>query len=226
MVLFLTADICPVVEYPKHSSVSCSLISVNMATSLQDETLMVANDYMDFCVGIKKTPPSESAKAMRYMAKEVEDMYSLELQRLMQSFLINCPVMTWTELRNVMLGIVDHEDLRWSHIVVLFAFTGVLAVKMSTIDEDFTCCRRLAEMITDVLRERQEWMIQNGGWVCACNFVIKNCSFYVVSCIYFFPWLSLPVLDSKWSYHQSTPRIWNLGEHVLSILLSVSVVFQ
>ncbi|XP_072559834.1 anti-apoptotic protein NR13-like [Paramormyrops kingsleyae] len=137
---------------------------VNMATSLHDETLMVANDYMDLCVGIERTPPSESAKAMRYIAKKVEDMYWLPLRRLVQSFLINFPIHTWTELRNVMLDMVDRENMRWSQIVILFAFTGMLAVQMSTIDEDFTCCRRLADMITDVLREKQEWMIQNGGW--------------------------------------------------------------
>ncbi|XP_048842572.1 anti-apoptotic protein NR13-like isoform X2 [Brienomyrus brachyistius] len=138
---------------------------VNMATSLRDETLIVANDYMQFCMGIRRTPPSESAKAMRYLAKEVEYMYGIELRHLMQSFLITCHLNTWTKLRSVMLDMTDNEDMSWGQVVILFAFTGILAVQMSAIDEDVSCCRRLAEMITDVLcNEKEEWMIQNGGW--------------------------------------------------------------
>ncbi|XP_023693825.2 anti-apoptotic protein NR13-like [Paramormyrops kingsleyae] len=138
---------------------------VNMATSLRDETLMVANDYMDFCIGIKRTPPSESAKAMRYMAKEVEKEYEFRLRRLVRFFFITSGFNTWTELKNVMLEMVGHESMSWSQIVTLFAFTGILAVQLSNVDEDVACSRRLAEMITDVLLgEKEEWIIQNGGW--------------------------------------------------------------
>ncbi|XP_072557463.1 anti-apoptotic protein NR13-like isoform X2 [Paramormyrops kingsleyae] len=139
---------------------------VNIATSLQEETLMVANDYMDFCIGIKRTPPSESAKAMRYLAKDVESIYGFRLRPLVQLFLVSSGFDTWTKLRNMMLEVIGGEMMSWGQIVSLFAFMGILAVQLSTGEEDVTCSRRLAEMMTDVLiGEKQEWMIQNGGWI-------------------------------------------------------------
>ncbi|XP_072557464.1 anti-apoptotic protein NR13-like isoform X3 [Paramormyrops kingsleyae] len=126
---------------------------------------MVANDYMDFCIGIKRTPPSESAKAMRYLAKDVESIYGFRLRPLVQLFLVSSGFDTWTKLRNMMLEVIGGEMMSWGQIVSLFAFMGILAVQLSTGEEDVTCSRRLAEMMTDVLiGEKQEWMIQNGGW--------------------------------------------------------------
>nr|XP_023654199.1 anti-apoptotic protein NR13-like isoform X1 [Paramormyrops kingsleyae] len=144
---------------------------VNMATSLQDETLVVANDYMDFCIGIKRTPPSEFAKAMRYMAKKVENKHRSSLHQLVETFCRYGGFNTWTKLKNFMLDVFGGESTSWGEILILFAFAGILAVQLSTTDEDVACSRRLAEMISDVLEEKQEWMIQNGGWMGFMDYV-------------------------------------------------------
>ncbi|XP_048836512.1 anti-apoptotic protein NR13-like [Brienomyrus brachyistius] len=137
-----------------------------MATSLQEETLIVANDYMDFCIGIKKAPPSEAAKAMRYLGKDVERIYGFRLRPLVQFLLDSSGINTWTQLRSVMMEVIGREAMSWGQIVSLFSFTGILAVQLSTGEDDVACSRRLAELLTEVLlTEKEEWMVQNGGWV-------------------------------------------------------------
>ncbi|XP_023672966.2 anti-apoptotic protein NR13-like [Paramormyrops kingsleyae] len=143
-----------------------------MTSSLQNETLMVADDYMKFCIGISSTPPSESAKAMRCLAKEVESSQGPTLRALVQTFLIACGADPWTGLRSVMLELVGDGRLNWGRVISLFAFTGMLASELCSRGEDVSCSRRLAEMMVDFLNgEKQEWLIQNGGWGGFTNFV-------------------------------------------------------
>ncbi|XP_048836509.1 anti-apoptotic protein NR13-like isoform X1 [Brienomyrus brachyistius] len=153
-----------------------------MATSLQEETLIVANDYMDFCIGIKKAPPSEAAKAMRYLGKDVERIYGFRLRPLVQFFLNSSGFDTWSKLRSVMLEVVGREGMSWGQIVSLFSFTGILAVQLYTGEEDVACSRRLAEILTEVLiGEKEEWMVQNGGWRGFIKYVQKIRPEYPVS---------------------------------------------
>ncbi|XP_048836510.1 anti-apoptotic protein NR13-like isoform X2 [Brienomyrus brachyistius] len=153
-----------------------------MATSLQEETLIVANDYMDFCIGIKKAPPNEAAKVMRYLGKDVERIYGFRLRPLVQFFLNSSGFDTWSKLRSVMLEVVGREGMSWGQIVSLFSFTGILAVQLSTGEEDVACSRRLVEILTEVLiGEKEEWMVQNGGWRGFIKYVQKIRPEYPVS---------------------------------------------
>ncbi|XP_048828746.1 anti-apoptotic protein NR13-like [Brienomyrus brachyistius] len=142
-----------------------------MTNSLQNETFIVADDYMKFCIGISGTPPSESAKAMRCLAKEVENSQGSVMRPLMQSFLIACGAEPWTGLRSIMLELAGDGRLNWGRVISLFAFTGMLASELCSRGEDVSCSRRLAEMIVDFLNgDKQEWLIQNGGWGRLTNF--------------------------------------------------------
>ncbi|XP_048837637.1 anti-apoptotic protein NR13-like [Brienomyrus brachyistius] len=150
-----------------------------MATSLQEETLIVANDYMDLCIGMK-APPSEAAKAMRYLGKDVEKIYGFRLRPLVQLFLDSSGCNT--KLRSVMLEVVGREGMSWGQIVSLFSFTGILTVQLSTGEDDVACSRRLAELLTEVLlTEKEEWMVQNGGWSGFIDYVHKIRPEYPVS---------------------------------------------
>ncbi|KAI1889666.1 hypothetical protein AGOR_G00165310 [Albula goreensis] len=136
-----------------------------MSCWLWKETLILAEDYINFCVGNQRTPPSERAEAMRHLAGEMEKQYQCKFHSLLQSFLEACGSDPSTRLKNVMVALVGDGKLNWGRVVSLFAFTGALARELCSRGEDKDCCRRLAETIADYLGEEQrEWLQQNEGW--------------------------------------------------------------
>ncbi|XP_035275845.1 anti-apoptotic protein NR13-like [Anguilla anguilla] len=136
-----------------------------MSSWLWKETLILAEDYIDFCVGNKRTPPSEQAEAMRHLASEMEQKYQCRFHSLLQTFLGACGPEPSTSLKKVMVELVGDGKLNWGRVVSLFTFTGVLARELYSRGEDKDCSRRLAETIADYLgREQQDWLVQNEGW--------------------------------------------------------------
>ncbi|KAK3548025.1 hypothetical protein QTP70_002911 [Hemibagrus guttatus] len=139
-----------------------------MSCWLRNETLMLAKDYIDFCIGIQQTPPSESANAMRRLGKELELQHRSKFLSLAQSFLSTCGSTPEPSacLHSVMALLVEDGKLNWGRIVSLFAFTGVVAAEMFSRELDVESCRRLAETIADYLgAEKSDWLLENGGWV-------------------------------------------------------------
>lgn len=142
-----------------------------MSCWLMNETLELAKDYIDFCTGIQQTPPSESAKAMRRLGKELELQHRVRFQNLSRSFLSTCSVNSdpSTCLRSVMTLLVEDGNLNWGRIVSLFAFTGVVATEIFSRENGAERCRRLAETMADYLgAEKGDWLQENGGWVRTC----------------------------------------------------------
>lgn len=139
-----------------------------MSCWLWKETLMLAEDYIDFCTGVQRTPPSETAEAMRRLAKELELQHRAKFQSLAHSFLSTCgsnPEPS-TCLHSVMTMLVEDGKLNWGRIVSLFAFTGVVASEMFSREGGAESYRRLAEAIADYLGgEKSGWLLENGGWV-------------------------------------------------------------
>ncbi|KAK3570338.1 hypothetical protein QTP86_017280 [Hemibagrus guttatus] len=144
-----------------------------MSCWLRNETLMLAKDYIDFCIGIQQTPPSESANAMRRLGKELELQHRSKFLSLAQSFLSTCGSTPEPSacLHSVMALLVEDGKLNWGRIVSLFAFTGVVAAEMFSRELDVESCRRLAETIADYLgAEKSDWLLENGGWDGFCEF--------------------------------------------------------
>ncbi|XP_030620582.1 bcl-2-like protein 10 [Chanos chanos] len=142
-----------------------------MSCWLKDETLVLAEDYIDFCNGIQRTPPSESAQAMRHLAKEMEQQHQSKFRSLSQTFLDTCGSDPSACLRRVMVELVGDGKLNWGRVVSLFTFTGVLASELFSRGEDKLCCRKLAETIADYLgREKRDWLVENEGWEGFCKF--------------------------------------------------------
>lgn len=139
-----------------------------MSCWLWKETLVLAEDYIDFCTGTQRTPPSESAEAMRRLAKELELQYRSKFLSLSRSFLSTCGSNPEPSacLRSVMSMLVEDGKLNWGRIVSLFAFTGVVATEMGSRDDAAESCRSLAHTIADYLgQEKSDWLLENGGWV-------------------------------------------------------------
>ncbi|XP_062860511.1 bcl-2-like protein 10 [Trichomycterus rosablanca] len=144
-----------------------------MSCWLRDETLCLGSDYIDFCMGIQRTPPSESAESMRRLAKELELQHRSKFQSFSHSFLSSCGSNLEPSdcLHSVMTMLVDDGKLNWGRIVTLFSFTGVVASEMRSRGEKPESCRRLAEAIADYLvEEKKEWLLENGGWEGFCKF--------------------------------------------------------
>lgn len=157
-----------------------------MSCWLWKETLVLAEDYLDFCTGIQRTPPSESAEAMRHLAKELELQYKSKFLSLSQSFLSTCGSNPEPSacLHSVMSMLVEDGKLNWGRIVSLFAFTGVLAAEMVSRKDGAESCRRLAETIADYLgREKGKWLQENGGWVRTSVNVISRCRQVMELCV-------------------------------------------
>lgn len=149
-----------------------------MSCWLWKETLQLAEDYIGFCVGVQRTPPSESAEAMRRLAKELELQYRPKFQSLSHSFLSTCGTNPDPSacLRSVMNMLVEDGKLNWGRIVSLFTFTGIVASEMHSREDGAESCRRLAETIADYLgREKSDWLLENGGWVSTSLSVIFRC---------------------------------------------------
>lgn len=144
-----------------------------MSYWLKQQTLDLAEDYIDFCNGIQRTPPSDSAKAMRHLAKKLEQQHRPKLVSLSHNFLSSCnsaPEMI-SCLRKVMTMLVEDGKLNWGRIVSLFAFTGLVASEMLSKGESPENCRKLAESIADYLGgENKDWLLKNGGWDGFCKF--------------------------------------------------------
>ncbi|KAL4613342.1 anti-apoptotic protein NR13-like [Arapaima gigas] len=142
-----------------------------MSCWLLKETMEVAEDYFQFCAGSQQSPPSESAVAMRHLAKEMEQQYKSKFQPLVQTFLDSCGLDRSASLRKVMVELVGDGKLNWGRIVSLFAFTGMLVSELCSRGEGTDCCKRLAEVIADYLGvEKREWLLQNEGWEGFCKF--------------------------------------------------------
>lgn len=132
---------------------------------LRKETVAVAEDYIDYCLGIQQTPPSEPARAMRQLAKKIEEQYQLKFQALSKSFLNSCGPDTSACLKKVIEDLVGDGKLNWGRVVSLFAFTGVLVSDLYSRGESRERCRSLAETIADYLGgEKQAWLKENDGW--------------------------------------------------------------
>ncbi|TTD92258.1 Bcl-2-related protein A1 [Bagarius yarrelli] len=143
-----------------------------MSCWLRKETLVLAEDYIDFCIGIQRTPPSESAQAMRRLAKELELQHMPKFRSLSQRFLSTCGSTPEPSscLRSVMIMLVEDGKLNWGRIVSLFTFAGVIAVEMFSRGDGVESVRRLSETIADYLGgEKSAWLLENGGWVGTCG---------------------------------------------------------
>lgn len=137
-----------------------------MSCWFRKETLAVAEDYIDFCLGIQQNPPSEPARAMRQLAKKMERQYQLKFQSFSKSFLSSCGPDTSACLKKVIEEMVGDGKLNWGRVVSLFAFTGVLVRDLYSRGGSREFCRRLAETIADYLGgEKQAWLKENDGWV-------------------------------------------------------------
>ncbi|XP_076851451.1 bcl-2-like protein 10 [Brachyhypopomus gauderio] len=135
------------------------------------ETLVLAEDYIDFCIDIRQTPPSESAKAMRFLAKEMERQHHSRFHSLSLSFLEACGSDPSACLRGVMAELVEDGKLNWGRVVSLFTFTGVLATELCSRGKGPESCRQLAETIADYLGgEKRDWLLENEGWDGFCKF--------------------------------------------------------
>ncbi|KAL4660709.1 anti-apoptotic protein NR13-like [Arapaima gigas] len=133
-----------------------------MSSALERDTLQVARDYVEFCLGIQRDPPSESARAMRHLAKQTERQQQATLHSLVQNFLDNHALDLLSSLQQVMAALVHDGQLNWGRVVALFAFIGMLAHRLSLQGDNI---RRLAETIARYLsEEHREWLLQNGGW--------------------------------------------------------------
>ncbi|KAF5895584.1 guanine nucleotide-binding protein subunit beta-5, partial [Clarias magur] len=138
-----------------------------MSCWLRNETLVLAKDYIDYCTGIQRTPPSESAEAMRRLAKDLEHQHRSKFLSMSRSFLSTCGSNPEPSacLHSVMTMLVEDGKLNWGRIVSLFAFTGVVAAEMFTREDGVEICRGLAESIADYLgAEKRDWLLKNGGW--------------------------------------------------------------
>ncbi|KAJ8249305.1 hypothetical protein GJAV_G00233370 [Gymnothorax javanicus] len=85
----------------------CPQISENsagrkMSCWFRKETLTVADDYIDFCLGIQRTPPSETSRAMRLLAKKIERQHQSKFHELSKEFLASCGSDKSADLRKVM----------------------------------------------------------------------------------------------------------------------------
>lgn len=137
-----------------------------MSCWLRNQTLELARDYIDFCNGIQRTPPSESARAMRHLAKELEQQHRSKFLSLSQTFLGSCGSDPSSSLRSVMEELVGDGKLNWGRVVSLFTFTGVLVTELYTREKGRDCCQRLAHTIADYLgEEKRDWLMENDGWV-------------------------------------------------------------
>ncbi|XP_051726530.1 bcl-2-like protein 10 [Ctenopharyngodon idella] len=142
-----------------------------MSCWLREQTLLLAEDYIGFCSGIQQTPPSESAEAMRYLAKEMEQQHRTKFRSLSQEFLDTCRSDPSKCLQSVMRELVEDGKLNWGRVVSIFTFTGVLASELLSRGENSECSKRLAETIADYLGgEKQDWLVENGGWEGFCRF--------------------------------------------------------
>ncbi|XP_062405609.1 bcl-2-like protein 10 [Sardina pilchardus] len=142
-----------------------------MSCWLRNQTLELARDYIDFCNGIQRTPPSESALAMRHLAKELEQQHRSKFLSLSQTFLGSCGSDPGNSLRSVMEELVGDGKLNWGRVVSLFTFTGVLVTELYTREEGKDCCKRLAHTIADYLGvEKRDWLMENEGWEGFCKF--------------------------------------------------------
>ncbi|KAL6479559.1 hypothetical protein MHYP_G00129920 [Metynnis hypsauchen] len=143
-----------------------------MSCWLRKETLVLAEDYIDFCTGIQRTPPSESAEAMRHLAKEMERQNHPKFLSMTQGFLSSCGSDPSAYLHRVMTVLVEDGQLNWGRVVSLFTFTGVLATELFSRGEGPEVCRTLAETIADYLGgEKKDWLEENEGWEGFCKFV-------------------------------------------------------
>ncbi|KAM9481810.1 bcl-2-like protein 10 isoform 2-T2 [Clarias gariepinus] len=152
-------------------------VEEKMSCWLRNETLVLAKDYIDHCTGIQRTPPSESAVAMRRLAKELEHQYRSKFLSMSHSFLSTCGSNPDPSacLRSVMTMLVEDGKLNWGRIVSLFAFTGVVAAEMFSREDGTEICRGLAESIADYLgSEKSDWLLENGGWDGFCKFFASS----------------------------------------------------
>lgn len=137
-----------------------------MSCWLREETFVLAEDYVGFCSGVQQTPPSESAQAMRYLAKEMEQQHRGKFRSLSQEFLDTCGSDPSQCLHRVMRELVGDGKLNWGRVVSIFAFTGVLASELLSRRGNSECSPRLAETVAEYLGgEKRDWLMENGGWV-------------------------------------------------------------
>jgi len=151
---------------------------------LWKDTLALAEDYLSLCSASTQPappPPSESAGAMRRLARDMERQHYARFHSLAQTFLRQCGSYPCASLRKVMEELVGDGQLNWGRVVSLFTFTGVLARQLSEkegganqglpsrtseLEAAGGSCRGLAETIADYLgEEKKDWLLENGGWV-------------------------------------------------------------
>lgn len=159
-----------------------------MSCRLWKETLALADYYLTLCSRSPcpaPPPPSESAKAMRRLAQDMEKQHQARFNSLAQTFLKQCGPDLCSSLRKVMEELVGDGHLNWGRVVSLFTFAGVLARLMQEqkstkpgldpgqereLGQVPENCRGLAETIADYLgQEKKDWLLENGGWVSCSN---------------------------------------------------------
>lgn len=159
-------------------------------SGLSEETRALAVDYLSTCCtgpSLAPPPPSESAAAMRHLAKDLEMEYQARFLSMAQTFLELCGPDPCPSLRKVMEELVGDGHLNWGRVVSLFTFTGVMVRLLleqkginpgldsgQGLGEMSGICRELAETIADYLGvEKKDWLLDNDGWVglyCVCSY--------------------------------------------------------
>ncbi|XP_006009177.1 bcl-2-like protein 10 [Latimeria chalumnae] len=138
-----------------------------MCDSLKEETRLLANDFIQFCLGSGRTAPNPAARVLRRVTAELER----QNQALFDSFQGNCG--PEAELGSVLKRVAEQLEaeggLNWGRVVSLFAFAGCLAKGVQRAQNEEcamgACCGKLAEALVNYLaKERGDWLEENGGW--------------------------------------------------------------
>ncbi|XP_035483782.2 bcl-2-like protein 10 isoform X2 [Scophthalmus maximus] len=158
-----------------------------MSCGLWKETLALAEDYLSLCCKSPRpapSPPSESAAAMRRLARDMEKQHQARFHALAQAFLRQCGPDPCTSLRAVMEELAGDGHLNWGRVISIFTFAGVVVRQLleqegpkpgldpgQELAQGPGSCRGLAETIADYLgEEKKDWLLENDGWDGFCKF--------------------------------------------------------
>ncbi|XP_043934760.1 bcl-2-like protein 10 [Protopterus annectens] len=146
-----------------------------MNDSLKEETLLLAEYYIQSCLGSEsRTIPNLTAATLRRVAGDVERRNRVTFESI-QSYM-HCPGSSsgiadpCTFLRRVGYQMQQDGNMNWGRLVTLFVFTGVLAKQMSQ-ERGTETSRSLAEALSNyIIQEQGTWLVSNGGWAGFRNF--------------------------------------------------------
>lgn len=139
-----------------------------MTDSLKEETLLLAEDYIQFSQGNEhRTVPNPTAATLRRVAGDIERQHRSTFESMS---CMHCPGSNGgiadpcTLLRRVGCQMQQDGNMNWGRLVTLFVFTGVLAKQMSQ-EQRIETSRSLAEALSNyIIQEQGKWLVSNGGW--------------------------------------------------------------